>query len=109
MRSVFDLEPAPLDAHAERSEFEEDAEADRSSPRYVRWVQQALNQLLGLRLAVDRAGEAELYGYPPRPMDVARAIAYDVGLGHGIMSYWYDDGLHLGTILGHDPFKSVTG
>ena len=53
MRSVFDLEPAPLDAHAEWSEFEEDAEADRSSPRYVRWVQQALNQLLGLRLAVD--------------------------------------------------------
>lgn len=34
-------------------EFEWEGEVNRQSPEYVRWVQQSLNQIMGLRLAVD--------------------------------------------------------
>lgn len=37
----------------ELADLEWEGETDRSSREYVRWVQQSLNQLMGLRLAVD--------------------------------------------------------
>src|SRR5215207_337238 len=35
------------------SEFEWEGEINRTSPDYTRWVQQSLNQVMGLQLAVD--------------------------------------------------------
>jgi len=40
-----------LDAEATEPAWE--GEVDRSNPAYIRWVQRSLNQILGLRLAVD--------------------------------------------------------
>ncbi|MBI2883598.1 MAG: peptidoglycan-binding protein, partial [Candidatus Methylomirabilis oxyfera] len=34
-------------------DFEWEGEVNRSSKDYIRWVQRSLNQILGLRLAVD--------------------------------------------------------
>lgn len=34
-------------------EFEWESEVSRRSPEYIKWVQQSLNQIMGLRLAVD--------------------------------------------------------
>src|ERR671911_1561188 len=35
------------------SDYEWEGEVSRTSPDYIRWVQQSLNQLMGLQLAVD--------------------------------------------------------
>jgi hypothetical protein len=43
----------PFQFQIEPFEFDDEAGAGRNSPAYVRWVQQLLNQIMGLRLAVD--------------------------------------------------------
>jgi len=62
MREQFVFETEPFEAEAESEELasfdteladEEEGEINRGSAAYVRWVQSALNQVLGLRLAVD--------------------------------------------------------
>ena len=35
------------------SDYEWEGEVSRTSPEYIRWVQQSLNQIMGLQLAVD--------------------------------------------------------
>jgi peptidoglycan hydrolase-like protein with peptidoglycan-binding domain len=46
-------EPAPTAEPAPAAEFEWETEVDRKSRDYIKWVQQSLNQIMGLRLAVD--------------------------------------------------------
>jgi peptidoglycan hydrolase-like protein with peptidoglycan-binding domain len=63
-RLELDLEAVPFGGYAELDEFESFdgefefegewlGEVSRSSPEYGRWIQQSLNQVSGLRLAVD--------------------------------------------------------
>jgi len=62
-REQFIFEAEPLEAYSEFNEFqafdteladrEWEGEVSRNSREYIRWVQQSLNQTLGLRLAVD--------------------------------------------------------
>ncbi len=47
----FESKPDKYGFEAEGGEWEQ--ETDRGSAPYIRWVQQSLNRVLGLRLAVD--------------------------------------------------------
>lgn len=49
----YELEFEWLAPEAFETSYEWMAEVSRSSPEYTRWVQQSLNKILGLRLAVD--------------------------------------------------------
>lgn len=62
MKHAFAFKPEPFRGYSEFDEYESfDAESEgiwqgevsRGSPGYIRWVQQSLNQILGLRLALD--------------------------------------------------------
>lgn len=55
LRAAQSKPPEPDDAAAPTEEFnfEWEEEVNRSTTAYIRWVQQALNQIMGLRLAVD--------------------------------------------------------
>ena len=62
MKYTFAFEPEPFGGYSELDVYESfdtesegiwQGEVSRGSPDYVRWVQQSLNQILGLRLAVD--------------------------------------------------------
>jgi len=50
---MFDLQIEPFEFDYEFEEEWETGSPDRSSREYIKWVQQALNQIMGLRLAVD--------------------------------------------------------
>src|SRR5687768_9010171 len=57
MTTSFQANVAGIDR--ELLEEAPDSEINRNSPDYIRWIQQSLNQILGLRLAVDgNAGTA---------------------------------------------------
>jgi Putative peptidoglycan binding domain len=56
MRAEFNIQPEAFVFEAQPGEFETgqaEAPRNRGGPAYVRWVQQSLNKILGLRLAVD--------------------------------------------------------
>ena len=62
MKYAFAFEPEPFGGYSELDVYESfdteseaiwQSEVSRGSPDYVRWVQRSLNQILGLRLAVD--------------------------------------------------------
>jgi phosphatidylserine/phosphatidylglycerophosphate/cardiolipin synthase-like enzyme len=44
---------SPFNLQVEPFEFEAELEVNRNSRDYIRWVQQSLNQIMGLKLAVD--------------------------------------------------------
>jgi lysozyme len=64
VNSIFNIETEPFEAYSEFDESleafdteladqEREGEVNRRSSEYIRWVQQSLNRILGLRLAVD--------------------------------------------------------
>jgi len=60
MKYKFAFKPEPFQEYSESDEYESfnmefasdwQGEISRVSPDYIRWVQQSLNKILGLRLA----------------------------------------------------------
>lgn len=53
MSNLFNLQLESFNFHEFKSDEAPENEINRYSPDYVRWLQRSLNQILGLRLAVD--------------------------------------------------------